>query len=168
MHRLRTLLSAAALIAAPVAAQQNVALYISRGSVTISGVLCGFDCTSPTNTGTATANVGHVIDIRVIGDPGFPALLLASPGGAFACPGIALAGINNALLLNPGSVTAVAFAPSVSPGGRTTCSPAGGLQLMLSSFTLPPAAMGLLVTFQGMVYDAGVPTFTRPIELTVM
>lgn len=167
MRRFSSLLLTAALAAAPLAAQQNVALYISRGITTISGVLCGFNCSSTTNTGTATANVGHIIDIRLIGDPGFPALLLASPGASIPCPGIPFPGINNVLLLNPGNVTVIAFAATVSPGGRTTCSPGGGLQLMLSSFTLPPAAMGLLVTFQGVAYDANVPTFTRAIELTV-
>lgn len=160
-------LLAAAVICLPLAAQQNVGIYLSRGISTISGVLCGFNCGSAGNTGTATAMVSQAIDLRVIGDPGMPALLLAAPGPAFACPGIPIVGMNNALLLNPGGVFVVGIAPSVGAGGRTQCSPAGGLQLMFANLTLPPSAFGLLVTFQAAVFDGAMPAFTRPIELTV-
>lgn len=159
----------AAALAAPLAAQQAVGLYISRGISTISGVLCGFNCGSATNTGTATASVGQVISIRAIGDAGLPAILLGAVGPAWACPGIPFPGLNNSLLLSPGNVVALSVAVSVTPGARTNCNNAsGGLELMLNNYTLPPAAAGLLVTFQCITFDAGVPTFTRPIELTVL
>ena len=65
MSRFAALGLALTLLSPTIAAQQNVGIYLSRGIVTLTGVMCGFDCNDPQNTKSATVNILDTIDIRL-------------------------------------------------------------------------------------------------------
>lgn len=149
-------------------AQSKVGIYISRGIVTISGVTCGFDCSSATNTVHCTANVNDVLDVRVLGATGFPGYVFLSAGPAFACPGISITGIANAFLLNPAGLVPTAFGLSALPSpARGTCGETGN-GIVLQGLVVPPGTSGGVVTFQGIAMDGPAFHFTRPIELAIL
>jgi hypothetical protein len=154
-----------AFAAAPAAAQQNVGINLFRGSATLSGVLCGFDCNSATNTGQATANVNDNIGVRLLGQDQLPAVLLIGAGQSWPCPGFAIPGFGNALLVDPATLLVAGSTPNLTGQARGSCGETANQ--ILFQLTLPPLRPGTLVHFQGVVFDAGNPAFTRPIELTI-
>lgn len=164
MHTISALSVALSLTVAA-AAQSNVGINLHRGSVTLSGVLCGFDCTSSTNTGRAAAAIGDTIGVRLLGQDQFPAAVLIGIGPAIACPGVAIPGVGNTLLVDLASLVVVASTSSLSGPARPSCGETANQSLF--AIMLPQVARGTLVHFQGLVFDAGAPAFTRPIELTI-
>lgn len=164
MHTLSAL-SAVLSFAVAAAAQSNVGINLFRGNATLSGVLCGFDCTSSTNTGRATAAIGDTIGIRLLGQDQFPAAVLIGIGPAISCPGVVVPGVGNTLLIDLATLVVVASTSSLSGPARPSCGETANQALFV--ITLPQVARGTLVHFQGLVFDAGAPAFTRPIELTI-
>jgi hypothetical protein len=167
MRLLSTLALAASVSFLPVqiGAQQNVGINLFRGSVTLSGVLCGFDCNSPTNTGQATAQANDTIGIRLLGQANFPGAVMLGAGATVRCPGLHLPGIGNRLLVDPLSGVVLAVNGAILGNSRGSCGETAN-QVMFT-ITLPRLPIGTLVHFQGLVYDAGQPAFTRPIDLTI-
>ena len=160
-------LFATLLITLGASAQSKVGIYVSRGISTISGITCGFDCSSPTNTVRANTNVNDILDVRVLGETGFPGYVFLASGSSFPCPGIPIAGITNALLLKPSTLVPILFSlPSLPMPARGTGGETGN-GIVLGNLLIPPGTSGGMVTFQGLAYDAGVLHFTRPIELRV-
>lgn len=167
MHKLESFFLAISLSLLPssLAAQQAVGINLFRGSVTLSGVLCGFNCSSATNTGQATALIGDTIGIRVLGQDLWPAAVMIGAGPAAPCPGISLPGIGNTLLVDPTSLVVVAVTGSMSGAARSNCGETANQVLVM--FTLPRVPVGSLVHFQALAYDNFQPAFTRPVELTI-
>jgi hypothetical protein len=167
MHVLRTFSLAVSLSLLPsgLVAQQAVGINLFRGSVTLSGVLCGFNCGSATNTGQATAQVADTIGIRMLGQDLWPAAVMIGAGPAAPCPGIALPGIGNMLLVDLNTLVVLAVTGSMTGAARSSCGETAN-QVMIT-FTLPRVPLGSRVHFQGLVYDNFQPAFTRPIELTI-
>lgn len=165
--RFSSLFLAAALAALPAtaAAQQNVGINLFRGNVTLSGVLCGFNCGSSTNTGQATAMISDTIGIRLLGQNLWPAALVMGAGAAQPCPGIPIPGIGNTLLVDPLSMIVIAVTGSMTGAARSSCGETAN-QIMVT-LTLPRVPPGSLVHFQGLVYDNSQPALTRPVELTI-
>jgi hypothetical protein len=164
MHTLSTL-SVVVSLSVAAAAQSNVGINLFRGNVTLSGVLCGFNCASSTNTGRAAAAIGDTIGIRLLGQDQFPAAVLLGVGPAISCPGVAIPGVGNTLLVDLASLVVVASTGTLTGPARSNCGETANQALFV--IPLPPVARGTLVHFQGLVFDAGAPAFTRPIELTI-
>jgi len=159
---------ALSLLAVPAASQSNVGIYISRGIVTISGITCGFNCSSPTNTVRCNANVNDVLDVRVLGAAGSPGYVFLAAGSPWACPGIPIAGIANALLLNPATLAPLAFGlQSLPTPARGTCGETGN-GIVLQGLVVPLGVSGGVLTFQGIAMDGSKFHFTRPIELSIL
>ncbi len=154
-------------VAVPVAAQSACGIYVSRGASTISGVRCDFDCNDPTNTWAFQAQVLDTIDVRVTGDVNMPGWCVVATGAAYTpCPGFVLPGILNSLQVTPNSFVFVGGNPSLAP--YRPGSPCGtGFGVVLSQLQIPASAQGATISFQGLVYANGAPTFTRPLEMTV-
>ena len=153
------------LSAAPSLAQQNVGIALTNVISSTLAVNCGFDCNNPNNTGRVTGTVGQTFDVRLYGDAGLPGVVAIGLGPvSLACPGVVLPGIQNGLMINPGALLATATTPGLAPGLRT-CSASGSV--IAVSLNIPAVASGLVLTVQGLVFDAAQPTFTRAVDLTV-
>jgi len=167
MHILASLSMVAtlSLLAGRSEAQQNVGINLFRGSVTLSGVLCGFNCNSSGNTGQASALINDTIGIRLLGQDQFPAAVMIGAGAAAACPGLNVPGVGNALLVDPSTLLVLAATGALTGAARSSCGETANQ--ILFTITLPRVPPGSLVHFQGVVFDGGSPAFTRPIELTI-
>lgn len=166
MNALFRALSAALLGLGALHAQQNVGLSVGNVLSTTSGLHCGFDCSSVTNTGRVVGLVGRTVDVHLYGDANFPGAVAIAIGPAMTnCPGIPLPGIQNSLQILPPNIVAAIGVPALASGGRS-CN-ASGAAMVIRGFRILAAASGATLTFQGLVFDRGAPTFTRPVELTV-
>lgn len=166
MRTLASLAVATLIVLAPTTAQQNVGINLFRGAVTLSGVLCGFDCNSSTNTGRATAAANDTIGIRLLGESGLPAAVLIGAGSAFPCPGFTIPGFGNSLLVDPVTLLVAGSTLNLTGAARSNCGETANQ--VLFSITLPLLRPGTIVHFQGIVFDTGAAAFTRPIELTIL
>lgn len=165
MRTLASLAFAAFFVLAPATAQQNVGINLFRGNVTLSGVLCGFNCGSATNTGQATAAVNDTIGIRLLGENGLPAAVFIGAGQAFPCPGFTIPGFGNSLLVDPATLLVAGSTAILTGAARSNCGETANQ--IVFSITLPLLRPGTMVHFQGLVFDSGAAAFTRPIELTI-
>jgi hypothetical protein len=169
-NRMRPLLSlplaaCLAFLTASLGAQQNVGINLFRGAVTLSGVLCGFNCNSATNTGQAVAAVNDTIGIRLLGQSTWPAAVLLGAGSVAPCPGLVLPGVGNALLVDPNTLVVLAATGAMTGAARANCGETAN-QVMFT-VTLPLVRPGTMVHFQGLVFDNTQPAFTRPVVLTI-
>lgn len=166
MNRLATFLLVCTLASTALTAQQNVGINVFRGSVTVSGVLCGFNCNDPANVGAASVGALTVIGVRLIGEANMPAAVVFGIGPVSTpCGLVQLPGFHNSLLINPGAIivgpaTAALVGPNRSCGGSAN-------DPVLANFTIPANASGAILTVQGLVFDNGQPTFTRAVDITV-
>lgn len=136
--------SGALAFAAPaLPAQQNVGINLFRGAVTLSGILCGFDCNSATNTGRATAMVNDTIGIRLLGQDQMPAAVLLGAGASFPRPGFAIPGFGNNLLVDPVSLLVAGSTPNLTGAARGSCGETANQAVC--TITLPPLRPGTLV-----------------------
>lgn len=165
MTTLASLALATLFMLAPATAQQNVGINLFRGNVTLSGVLCGFNCGSATNTGQATAAVNDTIGIRLLGESGLPAAVLIGAGPAFPCPGFTIPGFGNSLLVDLATLLVAGSTPNLTGAARSNCGETANQ--IVFSITLPLLRPGTMVHFQGVVFDSGSAAFARPIELTI-
>jgi hypothetical protein len=168
MFRSLRRLALAILCAAPaLAAQQNVGINLSRGPVTVTGVLCGFDCNDPNNRPRVPVQIFETLTVRLIGDANQPATLVFGIGPTQpACPFLRIPGIGNSLLIDPPTLV---LGPSVAAlnGPNRWCGTATAGQVT-AILSIPAAASGLLISLQGLTFDAGQPAFTRAIELAIL
>lgn len=161
------LLGAAAVLALPsvIGAQRNVGISVANALSTSASLPCGFDCNDPRNTARVTAIAPRAVSVRLYGDAQWPAAVAIGLGTALPCPGIPLPGFHNSLLILPPNILVAVPVANLAPGSRV-CN-TGGSAIAIPTLVLPRSASGATVTFQGLVFDGGVPTFTRPIELTI-
>lgn len=152
----------------PLAAQQNVGISAySTSSPTRAPIYCGFDCNDPANTGTGTAQTGSAIYVTLRGDIGLPAALAIGLGPTIApCPAFVIGGLHNSLQIAPGNLLVTVGVP---PLGRTNtfCNATGYDVAISGTLVVPTVALGLVLSFQGVVFDNGQPAFTRPVDLTI-
>lgn len=153
------------LTAAPAGAQRNIGISFIRSVGVIVLPLGGFDCSSSTNTGRVTAAGNERIAVRLHGEAGFPAAVLLGAGPASLCPGFAIPGIGNALLVDLASLLVVGSSTGLPRVNAGSCGETGSQPVF--SITLPLLRPGTLIHFQGLVFDSGAPAFTRPLELTI-
>ncbi|MBK8974986.1 MAG: hypothetical protein IPM29_03600 [Planctomycetes bacterium] len=167
MLRVLCSLSAALLLGGGAAlAQQNVGIAVGGVLSTSVAVPCGFDCSSASNTYRASGLVGASVDVRVFGDAGLPAAVAIGSGTALSfCPGIVIPGIQNSLLILPPNFLVAVGVPALAPGNRICTTT--GVATAIRGLVLLPVASGATLTFQALVFDNGVPTFTRPVEVAV-
>lgn len=153
--------------AAALPAQQNVGINVFRGSVTLSGVLCGFDCNDPGNVGRATVQVLDTIGVRLIGDVNLPAAVVFGIGPTVGtCPFLVVPGIGNSLIVDPATMVMGPTTTALS-GPNRSCGSASANQPVANGLQVPPAASGALLSVQGLVFDAGAPAFTRAVEISI-
>jgi hypothetical protein len=150
-------------------AQQNVGIDVTRGTTSLSGAACGFDCADPNNTASATALVGDRIAVRLQGDGSMPAAILIGIGPSLPCSGIPVFGFQNALLIDPALLLPLApGVPSLVSLSAVPRCRATGDRAVLSNLNLTPTFAGFVFTLQGIVFDRGTLTFTRPVELDIV
>ena len=163
--------AAAFLVPTAAHAQTNIAINVfDQNGVTLSGVLCGFDCNDPGNVGAATVTLNDLVNVQVRGDVGSIGIVAARIGPPMACPGLVVPGWNNDLLLFPDTAFLGAWAvAALAPLSRGSCG-LTGFGNPLTNIPVPIALVGTgaQLTFQGLTFDAGVPTFTRPVLVTIM
>jgi hypothetical protein len=168
MFRSLRRLALAVLCAAPaLAAQQNVGINLSRGPVTVTGVLCGFDCNDPNNLMRVRVSIFDSLTVRLIGDANRPATLVFGIGPTPpACPFLRIPGIGNSLLIDPPTLVLGPLVAALS-GPNRWCGTATASQAV-ATLSIPAAASGALISLQGLTFDAGRPAFTRAIELVIL
>ena len=147
-------------------AQQNVGITIGNALSTTAGVHCGFNCGVVTNNGRVVGRVGSSVDVILYGDQFLPAAVAIGIGPAFQpCPGFVIAGVHNSLQIHPANLLASASTGALTRTSRS-CN-ASGSEPVLPGLFLPFAASGLVLTFQGLVFDNGQPAFTRAVDLVI-
>ncbi len=153
---------------APLRAQQVVGISMTGVvSSSINNGYCGFNCGSATNTGRVTGLAGGSIGVTLFGDVGLPGVLVIGLGPSFQpCPGFTLTGIHNSLQIDPANLLVAVSSPALMPGSRLSCT-APGSASALSGLSIPAGFTGVVLTFQGLAFDQGMPTFTRAIEVTL-
>ena len=154
-----------AVASARLSSQQAVGISLANVISPSLSVLCGFDCNNAGNTGRVLGSTGQTFDVRLFGDASLPAAVAIGLGPVWMpCPGLVVPGVHNGLMIDPASLLATLTTATLNPGSRT-CTASGSLNAV--SLNIPAAASGLVLTFQGLVFDNGTPAFTRPIDMTV-
>ena len=168
MAMLSRLALLAALSAGSLPAQQGVGISVTPPLSSAMSLLCGFDCSAVGNTHQSTVPGGQTVTAVLFGDAGMPGVLMLGLGPTLpSCPGLTLPGIHNSLLILPPNLV-VSLGVSLAPGARSRCGPTlSGSVAALSNVQTPPAAAGLTLSWQGLVFDQGMPAFTRAEEMTV-
>jgi hypothetical protein len=151
---------------APVPAQAYGIMHGSPVGISRPIILCGFDCSAILNTTPVSRATGGTLDIYLVGDAGMPGVLAVGIGPALAaCPGIPVPGIANSLLILPPNLI---LALGANPLGTSSVGcRAPGSGPALSALPIPPTASGATLTLQGLVFESGLPVFTRAFELSV-
>lgn len=139
------------------------------GSSTQINSGCGFSCGGGSVVAVTVVG-GDGLNYEIQGDAGALAIVAISIVPTLpTCPGIPFAGIANSLLLDPspsltgiaGLLTSLPAAPSAGTCGAL------GRRRILVQFLLPAFLAGQTISFQGLVFDSGTPTFTAGLEITV-
>lgn len=159
------LVLAVALTGARLVSQQNVGISLTSLISPSLSVYCGFDCNNLANTGRSFGTVGQTFSVRLFGDATLPAAIAIGLGPTWLpCPGWVVPGVHNGLMIDPASLLVTLSTAGLSPGSRT-CNASGSVNAI--TLNIPLAATGLVISFQGLVFDNVQPAFTRPIDLTV-